>query len=157
MLKLLALFLAVSTLSPSLFAVDTLDFLNPASGTQPVAITGGDTLGMVAVVLNSSSSATAIIAATTDRSRRGICIQNISSVTVEISSSSIITDNRYRLGESTSAAISPDVCTKSSAGIWGRLTAGFGTPGATVQYLLETRSEERRVGKECRSRWSPYH
>ena len=22
---------------------------------------------------------------------------------------------------------------------------------------LETRSEERRVGKECRSRWSPYH
>ena len=26
-------------------------------------------------------------------------------------------------------------------------------------YLMpdETRSEERRVGKECRSRWSPYH
>src|SRR2546430_13005069 len=23
--------------------------------------------------------------------------------------------------------------------------------------LLEVRSEERRVGKECRSRWSPYH
>ena len=22
---------------------------------------------------------------------------------------------------------------------------------------LEARSEERRVGKECRSRWSPYH
>ena len=22
---------------------------------------------------------------------------------------------------------------------------------------LQTRSEERRVGKECRSRWSPYH
>ena len=22
---------------------------------------------------------------------------------------------------------------------------------------LATRSEERRVGKECRSRWSPYH
>src|SRR5258708_8909899 len=29
-----------------------------------------------------------------------------------------------------------------------RVTAG---PAAT------TRSEERRVGKECRSRWSPYH
>ena len=29
-----------------------------------------------------------------------------------------------------------------------------------VKDLLEwytTRSEERRVGKECRSRWSPYH
>ena len=23
--------------------------------------------------------------------------------------------------------------------------------------LEVTRSEERRVGKECRSRWSPYH
>src|ERR1039457_7737228 len=23
--------------------------------------------------------------------------------------------------------------------------------------VLHTRSEERRVGKECRSRWSPYH
>ena len=23
--------------------------------------------------------------------------------------------------------------------------------------LYTTRSEERRVGKECRSRWSPYH
>ena len=22
---------------------------------------------------------------------------------------------------------------------------------------IRTRSEERRVGKECRSRWSPYH
>src|SRR4029434_6265286 len=24
-------------------------------------------------------------------------------------------------------------------------------------YIQTTRSEERRVGKECRSRWSPYH
>ena len=23
--------------------------------------------------------------------------------------------------------------------------------------ILSSRSEERRVGKECRSRWSPYH
>ena len=23
--------------------------------------------------------------------------------------------------------------------------------------LQQSRSEERRVGKECRSRWSPYH
>src|SRR5438132_9125604 len=25
------------------------------------------------------------------------------------------------------------------------------------KYRLESRSEERRVGKECRYRWSPYH
>ena len=26
-----------------------------------------------------------------------------------------------------------------------------------VLLMFTTRSEERRVGKECRSRWSPYH
>ena len=26
-----------------------------------------------------------------------------------------------------------------------------------VAFIEESRSEERRVGKECRSRWSPYH
>ena len=31
--------------------------------------------------------------------------------------------------------------------------------GLAEQYMtyLKERSEERRVGKECRSRWSPYH
>ena len=28
---------------------------------------------------------------------------------------------------------------------------------AAEKYLTDWRSEERRVGKECRSRWSPYH
>ena len=37
-------------------------------------------------------------------------------------------------------------------------------PGADIYIMMENflpdsidRSEERRVGKECRSRWSPYH
>ena len=32
-----------------------------------------------------------------------------------------------------------------------------GTHGKTTTTSMATRSEERRVGKECRSRWSPYH
>ena len=28
---------------------------------------------------------------------------------------------------------------------------------ALNSYITANRSEERRVGKECRSRWSPYH
>ena len=28
---------------------------------------------------------------------------------------------------------------------------------ALLSEYEDTRSEERRVGKECRSRWSPYH
>jgi len=35
--------------------------------------------------------------------------------------------------------------------------AGTLTRNAKVVYGLAARSEERRVGKECRSRWSPYH
>jgi len=31
------------------------------------------------------------------------------------------------------------------------------TPRETEVFALVVRSEERRVGKECRSRWSPYH
>ena len=27
----------------------------------------------------------------------------------------------------------------------------------TISFTSTRRSEERRVGKECRSRWSPYH
>src|SRR5260370_30368488 len=42
-----------------------------------------------------------------------------------------------------------------------RQFAGFATAeetNARYHYLLEQgQSEERRVGKECRSRWSPYH
>ena len=38
------------------------------------------------------------------------------------------------------------------------LTVSTTTTGwIKVLRLLKVRSEERRVGKECRSRWSPYH
>ena len=30
-------------------------------------------------------------------------------------------------------------------------------PAEDLEKALADRSEERRVGKECRSRWSPYH
>ena len=30
-------------------------------------------------------------------------------------------------------------------------------PGSKTTQIAGMRSEERRVGKECRSRWSPYH
>ena len=31
------------------------------------------------------------------------------------------------------------------------------TKNKNLIFEVEDRSEERRVGKECRSRWSPYH
>ena len=36
------------------------------------------------------------------------------------------------------------------------VTSGKGGVGKTTT-TANIRSEERRVGKECRSRWSPYH
>ena len=46
-------------------------------------------------------------------------------------------------------------------GIIGRVVDTLGNPidgkGPISGDLFEMRSEERRVGKECRSRWSPYH
>src|SRR2546427_8296952 len=38
-----------------------------------------------------------------------------------------------------------------------RENAGFGITVNTISPGYVARSEERRVGKECRSRWSPYH
>src|SRR5437667_6808685 len=40
----------------------------------------------------------------------------------------------------------PTIVTATSPALWG----------PTIPELTQ-RSEERRVGKECRSRWSPYH
>ena len=34
---------------------------------------------------------------------------------------------------------------------------GFSIPAIANVHATRKRSEERRVGKECRSRWSPYH
>ena len=40
-----------------------------------------------------------------------------------------------------------------------RITDGKSTTGDITipSTVARSRSEERRVGKECRSRWSPYH
>src|SRR3989449_3892419 len=41
---------------------------------------------------------------------------------------------------------------------WATIFLGRGAGTVSTGFLLvEMRSEERRVGKECRSRWSPYH
>ena len=43
--------------------------------------------------------------------------------------------------------------TEDTVKLWSRSRA-MGTSGPSLDVW---RSEERRVGKECRSRWSPYH
>src|SRR5256885_3499756 len=54
---------------------------------------------------------------------------------------------------------SSDVCSsdlpKTAAALGKGLAAEFVMTGSFA--VKGERSEERRVGKECRSRWSPYH
>src|SRR3712207_8402376 len=51
----------------------------------------------------------------------------------------------------------------ASRSLWGQkispnnLFLARCTPSCSRQTAFRSRSEERRVGKECRSRWSPYH
>ena len=64
-------------------------------------------------------------------------------------------------GTSLSPAITLVMQLGHSSTVWQFFVAAF--TGLTIGYVLlpisihTTRSEERRVGKECRSRWSPYH
>src|SRR5690606_41133588 len=45
-----------------------------------------------------------------------------------------------------------------SSPAWCSLSAATAASGwATTTKSQPSRSEERRVGKECRSRWAPYH
>ena len=53
-----------------------------------------------------------------------------------------------------------DLITESVVSIFRKIFSDEGSGGHRIEYILRnttTRSEERRVGKECRSRWSPYH
>src|SRR3712207_9591773 len=82
---------------------------------------------------------------------------------------STTTDSALKPGSTRSRCIRLDYTGSLPADIHmyvGTPPADAGTPnaGATTldPYLVMsvergTRSEERRVGKECRSRWSPYH
>ena len=49
-----------------------------------------------------------------------------------------------------------DFVADSSTEIIG-VSAGYGAGKTRALCAKAVRSEERRVGKECRSRWSPYH
>ena len=52
------------------------------------------------------------------------------------------------------SVVAVDTKTDEVRCVGGEAKAVIGrTPGS----IVAVRSEERRVGKECRSRWSPYH
>src|SRR5574337_2215439 len=68
------------------------------------------------------------------------------------------------LGSGTNSTVNALTVLDDTAGpaLSGLYAGGFfssagGVPANGIARWNGTRSEERRVGKECRSRWSPYH
>src|SRR3990167_5167810 len=53
--------------------------------------------------------------------------------------------------------VADDIGVPLDAGRRGRLHNRGAVPAEDSLRAIRVRSEERRVGKECRSRWSPYH
>ena len=51
----------------------------------------------------------------------------------------------------------PGVIFKDITPLFGNPEALKAMTDALAEHFAGMRSEERRVGKECRSRWSPYH
>ena len=71
-----------------------------------------------------------------------------------------IVENRAAMSEALDTgkiAITNDPALMVSAPEIDVVIDATGKPGVAADYDLTARSEERRVGKECRSRWSPYH
>src|SRR6266852_7736630 len=52
---------------------------------------------------------------------------------------------------------SSDVCSSDLEGRSASALVRRGPPRGLAHEPAHERSEERRVGKECRSRWAPYH
>ena len=73
----------------------------------------------------------------------------------------ILSENTSNLsvGQAKRIDIARNYLKESSIYIFDEATAAIDKEKRELFYKLikKLRSEERRVGKECRSRWSPYH
>src|SRR3712207_9251019 len=74
----------------------------------------------------------------------------------DVCSSDLSSSLRLFTSESVTEGHPDKICDQISDSILDALLAVDPKSRVAVETLV-TRSEERRVGKECRSRWSPYH
>src|SRR5258708_38195142 len=60
-------------------------------------------------------------------------------------------------GMQASKCVSGTAATGITASVEGTVTSTWWQEGVNIVNGILYRSEERRVGEECRSRWAPYH
>lgn len=140
-LGLLTALAACAVLARVGYAADAHDYLSPQNGTDPVALTGGDTPATYSVSCSSNTlaaGATQLRPAVTNRSRRKVCFANRGNVTVAIGSSTVAASDLYILGESTSTAISSAYCTQNSGAFY--CAPNLGNGAQTVVIIEETQS-----------------
>src|SRR3989442_15472875 len=79
-------------------------------------------------------------------------------VTSGLSADPLIATSCNRIACAPEGSASPIVLTLAvAASAPSTKTSTWPELGEDVPFVEAVRSEERRVGKECRSRWSPYH
>ena len=149
-MKLIA-FVAVVVIGTLAHATDYLDFLNPQTGTQAVALTGGDTPSTYQVSCSSNTlaaGATLLLAAVgagvssnatqgSGRPLRKRCFQNSSSVKVNIGSSTVAASDYFQLSESSGTYAT--YCTQNSGAFY--CAPALGNGALTVNVLQETQSQ----------------
>ena len=66
--------------------------------------------------------------------------------------------NQTQVDEKISQGLTNDFTSDTSTSNWQIVKRNVFTLFNALNFVIAAeRSEERRVGKECRSRWSPYH
>src|SRR5258705_1550425 len=92
------------------------------------------------------------------RRRHTRCLSDWSS---DVCSSDLVTERAKSSHEPASAKESTVIVIDDDLAMRATLSSLFRSIGLRVELFGSahefSRSEERRVGKECRSRWSPYH
>ena len=141
---------ALAALGPRwAFAVDKYDHLIPNTGTQPVALTGGDTPSTYSVSCSSNTlaaGATLLIAAvnagpplateSAGRPLRKRCFLNTGSTAVVLGSSTVAAADYFQLTALTGAV--PEYCTQNSGAYY--CAPATGNTAQTVVVIQETQS-----------------
>ena len=132
--------------------------LSPRSGTTVTIGDSGDTINIVGTLQNNGAAIpgdiSSVVAGTglSGGGTSGDVTLNVDLISKQAGTNFT---NSLLVGTSSTGTLSSATGnTGVGVGVFGALTSGDNNVAVGLNAL---RSEERRVGKECRSRWSPYH
>ena len=84
-----------------------------------------------------------------------LAVASVAAMTLSLCACGGKKDDTYTVG--ICQLVQHEALDAATKGFKDALVEEFGEDGIKFDEQNAQRSEERRVGKECRSRWSPYH